>query len=146
MKQKGVTLIELMIVVAIIGIIAAVALPNYQTYVVRTNRTECQSALVQLANAMERHYTMRIPSSYVGAASGGSATGSPSVFATQAPLEGNATCNLTISAASVSNYTLAATPISGTLLAGDGMSTLNAAGQKCWYDGVDAGTGTCSDW
>lgn len=145
-KQKGVTLIELMIVVAIIGVIAAFAVPSYQNYVINTNRTECQSALVQFANAMERHYTRQMPSSYLGAAAGGADTGSPAIFETQAPISGAATCNLTISAASASDYTLRATPIAGTVLAGDGLLTLNASGQKCWYEGSDAGSGVCSNW
>jgi len=68
------------------------------------------------------------------------------VFATQAPLDATPTCNLTIVSASVNDYVLAATPIAGTVLAGDGMSTLNAAGQKCWHDGDDTGANTCSPW
>jgi type IV pilus assembly protein PilE len=52
----GVTLIELMIVVVIIGILAAVALPAYRQYVVRADRVEATSALLQIAAAQEKWY------------------------------------------------------------------------------------------
>ena len=52
----GVTLIELMIVVVIIGILAAVALPAYRNYVVRADRAEATSALMQIAAAQEKWY------------------------------------------------------------------------------------------
>jgi type IV pilus assembly protein PilE len=56
-KQAGFTLIELMIVVAIIGILAAVAYPSYVEYIRQARRADAQSALLELAQFMERRYT-----------------------------------------------------------------------------------------
>lgn len=53
-KQKGFTLIELMIVIAIIGILASIALPNYQDYVKKGKAAEATSTLANLRIKMEQ--------------------------------------------------------------------------------------------
>ena len=52
----GVTFTELMIVVVIIGILTAIAYPNYRQYVARAKRTEAKAALLQIATNQERFY------------------------------------------------------------------------------------------
>jgi len=54
--MRGVTLMELMIVVVIVGILAAVAYPNYRQYVARAKRNEAKSCLLQVATLQERFY------------------------------------------------------------------------------------------
>lgn len=55
-KNKGFTLIELMIVVAIVGILAAVAMPSYSKYVARGKRAEARAVLLQAGQALQRFY------------------------------------------------------------------------------------------
>lgn len=55
-RMKGVTLIELMIVVVIVAILASVAVPSYRSYVLRTHRVEAKTALLNLAAAQEKFY------------------------------------------------------------------------------------------
>jgi type IV pilus assembly protein PilE len=55
-RMRGVTLIELMMVITILAIIAAIAVPTYRKYLLRAQRTEAKVALLQLQTAEEKFY------------------------------------------------------------------------------------------
>jgi type IV pilus assembly protein PilE len=55
-KMRGITLLELMVVVVIIGILTAIAFPNYREFVARAKRTEAKALLLEIATNQERFY------------------------------------------------------------------------------------------
>lgn len=143
-KQRGFSLLELMIVVAIVGIIAAIAYPSYLEQIQKTRRADCSGALTGLANAMERFFTVN--STYLGAATGGANTGTPAVYAVTCPLDGGtATYNLTIQAATGSTFTLQAAPIGSQADDKCGSLTLTNTGLK-GVTGQDAGVTWQNCW
>ena len=76
--QKGFTLIELMIVVAIIGIIASIALPSYTDYVMRARAVDATSTLADMRIRMEQYYQDN--RTYVGGPCAAPATASTAFF------------------------------------------------------------------
>ncbi|MEX2470081.1 MAG: type IV pilin protein [Pseudohongiellaceae bacterium] len=56
-RQHGFTLIEILIVVAILGVLVGIALPAYNQSVLRSNRAEAKSELMQVASEQERYFS-----------------------------------------------------------------------------------------
>ena len=128
--QAGVTLIELMITVVIVGILASIAYPSYQTYVARANRAEAEGILMENAQFLERNYTI---ANRYDQDSAGTATALPF---TASPKTGTAKYNITAAYGTGQTFTLTATPTGS--MTGDscGNLTLNNIGIKapdtCW--------------
>ncbi len=131
---RGFTLIELMIAVAIVAILARISYPVYVQYVVKANRADAESQLLQLAQAMERDYaindrysaTMAVPANLAQSPASGTAVYTLRIVTN---LASATPCLLSTSA---TQYLLQATPAATGVNKNDGYLLLDSLGGKCW--------------
>lgn len=134
-KQKGITLVELMIVVVVIALLASIALPSYQQYVMRSKRVTAEGDLYAFKNSMQRFFAEN--NTYVG--SSAAVPGAPiaALFPSQSPIDSDTPAyNLTITAASATAFTLQATAVGGQVNDNCGNLTLTSTNVR----GVSSGT------
>lgn len=144
-RASGFTLIEIMMVVVIIAILVAIALPSYNKQTLKTHRSDAEAALASFAGAMEKEFTSN--GSYAGADGNSSditAAVAPTIFYTQVPASGTAYYKLYVTQADASTYTIQARPTGSQ--AGDGRLEITNTGKRCWYQGQDSSGGTCTSF
>ena len=135
---RGFTLIELMIVVALIAILASIAYPSYQESVLKTKRTEAQAEMLDVAQRLQRFKIANF--SYV-----------PIVNDKEVPVDlaqlqhsgnmpnqGQSLYTLALTDVTPTSWILVATPIKGQQMEHDGVICLNHRQQKFWSKGVNA--------
>lgn len=131
-RSKGFTLIELMIVVAVVAILASIALPAYNDSVRKSRRAQAKADIVEYAQMAERYFTVN--STYANFPT-------QLNLPTQSPREAGTAARYRLTyAADATTFTITATPLGGQASDKCGTLTINQAGQK-----TKSGTASFSD-
>ena len=121
LRTRGFSLMEVMIVLAIVAILMTVALPSFQAQAVRTNQSAAQAAMLDIANIQEQYFLAN--RTYLTKAAL-EATG----FTLDPDVANNFTYTLTVDAGPPPTFLLSLTPAGSN--AGDATFTLNSSGVK----------------
>jgi len=130
-RNRGFTLVELMVTVAILGVVAAIALPSYKTHLVKASRVQAQSEMLEMASMQEKiylnstSYTANVTTAYNGTAAGGLGRTSGRTN------DGKYTLSLAVGTGA-QTFLLTATPVVGKSQEGNGNLTISETGQKLW--------------
>lgn len=120
-EQRGFTLIELMIVIGIIAILAAIALPNYQAYIMKSARAAAQAQMLDIANREQQFLLANRAYVTKGTIEG-------SGFSLEDKVSNRYSYVIAVGAGTVPSFTITFTAIGPQL--DDGDLTLNNAGVK----------------
>ncbi len=139
-NNKGFTLIELLIVVAIIGILAAIAYPAYTQYVIKSNRIDVQTEIARVTSLLQRYKTLN--STYLK--SGQPLTLSDLDVSEDYPSTAKKLYSLELSNVTAGTWTLKAVPEG--MQTGNGAVIVDHKGQKCWTKGSTCTPSAMTNW
>ncbi|MEY4768808.1 MAG: hypothetical protein RL637_1447 [Pseudomonadota bacterium] len=132
MNNQGFTLLELMIVVAVIGIIATIAYPSYQDSIMRSRRADAKGVLMTSASALEKRFSET--GSYcepAGCQTVATDRVTPTVGSPKSPIDGNDTYyDIRLNASGKTSYTLYAIPANAQNQDKCGTLTITEAGVR----------------
>jgi type IV pilus assembly protein PilE len=140
-RNRGFTLVELMITVAIMAILAAIAVPSYTGYMTRARRSAAEQLVMQIASK-EQQYIVDARAYTATIGTGGLNISSQDGWTCAATCtNGSYTVSVAIdNTATPPTYAITATPVTGSSQAADGVITYNNTGTKArTVSGVDKG-------
>ena len=130
-NATGFTLVELMVVVAVVGILAAIALPSYRNYIIRAARVQAQTEMLELASLQEKvflnsnSYAFSVSDPYNGTSASSFGLGRTSGNTK----DGRYALSLDITAPA-QTFILTATPVAGGTQVGDGTIAVSERGTR----------------
>jgi type IV pilus assembly protein PilE len=140
-KPRGFSLLELLIVLGLMAILAAVSIPSYRDHVRRAHRAQARVALLQAAQFMQQFHATHDRFDRRSDAASGTAIEIPEALRT-VPANGAPSYRVSLQSVDVANYVLAATPVGvmtddpcGTLTLDSkgGQGAAGSTAHRCWH-------------